>query len=158
MELWIDNRSGVPIYDQITCQLREKILSGELTEDTMLPSIRSLAKDLHISVITTKRAYEELEREGLIYTVAGKGCYVGSRNPEMVREADLRQMEEHLLAVRKLAETLDMDAAAVMALYKELSELAETNEGEEHIYLWKTPLRSRDCGKHTEILRWIFRR
>lgn len=123
MELWIDNRSGVPIYDQITCQLREKIVSGELTEDTMLPSIRSLAKDLHISVITTKRAYEELEREGLIYTVAGKGCYVGSRNPELVREETLRQMEEHLLAVHKLAETLGLETDEVLSLYKELTEL-----------------------------------
>lgn len=123
MELWIDNRSGVPIYDQITCQLREKIVSGELTEDTMLPSIRSLAKDLHISVITTKRAYEELEREGLIYTVAGKGCYVGSRNPELVREETLRQMEDHLLAVHKLAETLEMGTDEVIALYNELTEI-----------------------------------
>lgn len=123
MELWIDNRSGVPIYDQITCQLREKIVAGELTEDTMLPSIRSLAKDLHISVITTKRAYEELEREGLIYTVAGKGCYVGSRNPELVREETLRQMEEHLLAVHKLAETLGLGTNEVASLYKELTEL-----------------------------------
>lgn len=123
MELWIDNRSGVPIYDQITCQLREKIVSGELTEDTMLPSIRSLAKDLHISVITTKRAYEELEREGLIYTVAGKGCYVGSRNPELVREETLRQMEEHLLAVHKLAETLGLGTDEILSLYKELTEI-----------------------------------
>lgn len=123
MELWIDNRSGVPIYDQITCQLREKIVSGELTEDTMLPSIRSLAKDLHISVITTKRAYEELEREGLIYTVAGKGCYVGSRNPELVREETLRQMEDHLLAVHKLAETLEMGTDEVITLYNELTEI-----------------------------------
>ena len=69
MQIWIDNRSGVPIYDQICTQLREKILSGTLAEDTMLPSIRSLAKDLHISVITTKRAYEELERDGFLESV-----------------------------------------------------------------------------------------
>lgn len=89
----------------------------------MLPSIRSLAKDLHISVITTKRAYEELEREGLLYTVAGKGCYVGSRNPEMVREETMRQLEEHLLAVHKLAEELAMQPEEVIALYKELTEI-----------------------------------
>ena len=125
MQIWIDNRSGVPIYDQICSQLREKILSGELAEDTMLPSIRSLAKDLHISVITTKRAYEELEKEGLVYTVAGKGCYVGGRNPDRIREEGLRQMEEHLNAVRKLAAELGLDREEVFAMYDTLTEMDE---------------------------------
>lgn len=125
MQIWIDNRSGVPIYDQICSQLREKILSGELAEDTMLPSIRSLAKDLHISVITTKRAYEELEKEGLVYTVAGKGCYVGGRNPDRIREEGLRQMEEHLNAVRKLAAELGLDREEVFAVYDTLAEMDE---------------------------------
>ena len=125
MQIWIDNRSGVPIYDQICSQLREKILSGELAEDTMLPSIRSLAKDLHISVITTKRAYEELEKEGLVYTVAGKGCYVGGRNPDRIREEGLRQMEEHLNAVRKLAAELGLDREDVFAMYDTLAEMDE---------------------------------
>lgn len=125
MQIWIDNRSGVPIYDQICSQLREKILSGELAEDTMLPSIRSLAKDLHISVITTKRAYEELEKEGLVYTVAGKGCYVGGRNPVRIREEGLRQMEEHLNAVRKLAAELGLDREEVFAVYDTLAEMDE---------------------------------
>ncbi len=125
MQIWIDNRSGVPIYDQICSQLREKILSGELAEDTMLPSIRSLAKDLHISVITTKRAYEELEKEGLVYTVAGKGCYVGGRNPDRIREEGLRQMEEHLNAVRKLAAELGLDREEVFAVYDTLTEMDE---------------------------------
>jgi len=125
MQIWIDNRSGVPIYDQICTQLREKILSGELPEDTMLPSIRSLAKDLHISVITTKRAYEELEKEGLVYTVAGKGCYVGGRNPDRIREEGLRQMEEHLTAVRKLAGELGLSREEVLAVYDTLAEMDE---------------------------------
>ena len=125
MQIWIDNRSGVPIYDQICSQLREKVLSGELAEDTMLPSIRSLAKDLHISVITTKRAYEELEKEGLVYTVAGKGCYVGGRNPDRIREEGLRQMEEHLNAVRKLAAELGLDREEVFAVYDTLAEMDE---------------------------------
>ena len=73
MNIFIDNRSGVAIYDQIWTQIRDQIVSGALAEDEALPSIRSLAKDLKISVITTKRAYEELEREGLIYTVPAKG-------------------------------------------------------------------------------------
>ncbi len=123
MEIWIDNRSGVPIYDQICAALREKILSGEMAEDTMLPSIRNLAKDLHISVITTKRAYEELEKEGLVYTVAGKGCYVGGRNPERVREESLRQLEEHLTAAAKLAEELGMTRDEIFALYDMLVKL-----------------------------------
>ena len=125
MQIRIDNRSGVPIYDQICSQLREKVLSGELAEDTMLPSIRSLAKDLHISVITTKRAYEELEKEGLVYTVAGKGCYVGGRNPDRIREEGLRQMEEHLNAVRKLAVELGLDREEVFAVYDTLAEMDE---------------------------------
>ena len=125
MQIWIDNRSGMPIYDQICTQLREKILSGELAEDTMLPSIRSLAKDLHISVITTKRAYEELEKEGLVYTVAGKGCYVGGRNPDRIREEGLRQMEEHLNAVHKLAAELGLDREEVFAMYDTLAEMDE---------------------------------
>ena len=125
MQIWIDNRSGVPIYDQICTQFREKILSGELPEDSMLPSIRVLAKDLHISVITTKRAYEELEREGLVYTVAGKGCYVGGRNPDRIREEGLRQMEEHLSAVRKLADELGMTREEVLAVYDTLAEMDE---------------------------------
>ncbi len=123
MEIWIDNRSGVPIYDQICASLREKILSGELAEDTMLPSIRNLAKDLHISVITTKRAYEELEKEGLVYTIAGKGCYVGGRNPERIREESLRQLEEHLTQASKLAAELSMSRDEVFALYDMLTEI-----------------------------------
>lgn len=125
MEIWIDNRSGVPIYDQICTRLRELILSGELVEDAMLPSIRALARDLHISVITTKRAYEELEREGLIYTVAGKGSYVSGKDPERMHEEDLRQLEEHLTAIRELATRLGMDKAAILALYDELEQIEE---------------------------------
>ncbi len=123
MEIWIDNRSGVPIYDQICTALREKILSGELAEDAMLPSIRNLAKDLHISVITTKRAYEELEKEGLVYTVAGKGCYVGKRHPALVREESLRQLEEHLTEAARLAGELSMRREEVLALYDMLAEM-----------------------------------
>ena len=96
MEIYISNTSGVPIYAQITEQIRAKILSGELKEGEMLPSIRLLAKDLRISVITTKRAYEELEREGFLYTLPGKGSFVAAQNPEIHREEALRQVEQHL--------------------------------------------------------------
>ena len=96
MQLSIDNRSDQPIYEQIAVQIKAQIISGALAEDTLLPSIRSLAKDLRISVITTKRAYEELEREGFIYTVAAKGSFVARRNLELLREENLRQIEAHL--------------------------------------------------------------
>jgi GntR family transcriptional regulator len=81
----IDNKSGAPIYDQIYSQIKSQIISGALREDEMLPSIRALAKDLRISFITTKRAYEELEKDGFIYTVPAKGCYVAPKNVELLR-------------------------------------------------------------------------
>ena len=85
MNILINNTNGTPIYDQIYSQIKAQIINGSLKEDEMLPSIRSLAKDLHISFITTKRAYEELERDGFIYTVPGKGCFVAKRNRELLR-------------------------------------------------------------------------
>ena len=93
MELIIRNNSGQPIYDQISGQIKAQILSGALSPGDALPSIRGLAKDLKISVITTKRAYEELEREGFLTTVPGKGCFVAPQNPELVREDTLRRAE-----------------------------------------------------------------
>lgn len=103
MRLFIDNRSGVPIYDQIYTQIKSQIISGELEEDAPLPSIRNLAKDLRISVITTKRTYEELERSGFIYTVAGKGCFVADKNIDAVRESVMAEIEKHLEEALKLA-------------------------------------------------------
>lgn len=105
MQILIDNRSGVPIYEQIYSQIKSQIISGSVREDDALPSIRSLAKDLRISVITTKRAYDELEREGFVYTVAGKGCFVAPKNVELLRENNLRQIEEHLQSALQLAKS-----------------------------------------------------
>lgn len=96
MDIIISNSGGTPIYDQITRQVKDLILRGELREGEVLPSMRLLAKELRISVITTKRAYEELEREGFITTMPGKGCFVAPRNLELVREDALRRAEEHL--------------------------------------------------------------
>ena len=96
MDIIIRNTGETPIYDQITRQVKTLILTGALCEGEALPSMRALAKDLRISVITTKRAYEELEREGFITTVPGKGCFVAPRNLELVRENALRQVEEYL--------------------------------------------------------------
>ena len=103
MTIIIDNKSGVPIYDQIYSQIKAQIIGDALRQDEALPSIRSLAKDLRISVITTKRAYEELEREGFIYTVAAKGSFVARRNLELLREENLRQIEAHLREALALA-------------------------------------------------------
>lgn len=103
MQLYIDNRSGVPIYDQIYTQIKEAILSAQVAEGEVLPSIRALAKDLRISVITTKRAYDELEKEGFIYTLPGKGCFVAERSAELLREENLRKIESHMQEVRRLA-------------------------------------------------------
>ena len=96
MEFYISNSSGIPIYAQITEQIRAKILTGELQEGDALPSIRALAKELRISVITTKRAYEDLEQTGFINTLPGKGSFVAAQNPELRREEALRRVEEHL--------------------------------------------------------------
>ena len=103
MLILIDNKSGTPIYDQIFTQIKGYILSGELQADEPLPSIRGLAKDLRISVITTKRAYDELEREGFLYTVPAKGSFVAPKNLELLREERLRRIEEHLRQISLLA-------------------------------------------------------
>lgn len=103
MQLYIDNRSGAPIYDQIYSQIKDAILSGQVTEGEALPSIRALAKDLRISVITTKRAYDELESEGFIYTLPGKGCFVAVRSTELLREENLKKIEGHMQEIRRLA-------------------------------------------------------
>ena len=96
MDIILSNSSGKPIYEQITDQIKEQIMTGTLAAGDALPSMRLLAKELRISVITTKRAYEELEREGFLTTVPGKGCFVAPRDLELVREDCLRRMEEQL--------------------------------------------------------------
>lgn len=103
MNILIDNKSGAPIYDQIYTQIKNQILSGSLQENEMLPSIRGLAKDLRISFITTKRAYEELEKDGFLYTLPGKGCYVAPKNVELLREENLKKIEGLLEQVAQLA-------------------------------------------------------
>lgn len=103
MVVLIDNKSGAPIYDQIYTQIKNQIISGVLSEDELLPSIRNLAKDLRISFITTKRAYEELEKDGFLYTVPGKGCFVAQKNVELLREENLKKIEGHIDEVIRLA-------------------------------------------------------
>lgn len=94
MDIIISNASGKPIYEQIVTQIKGMIVSGTLVQGEALPSMRLLARDLRISLITTKRAYEELERDGFIETVPGKGSFVARRNMEIIREERLRRVEE----------------------------------------------------------------
>ena len=96
MDIILSNSSGKPIYEQITDQIKEQIMTGTLAAGDALPSMRLLAKELRISVITTKRAYEELEREGFLDNVPGKGCFVAPQNRELLRETQLRRVEEKL--------------------------------------------------------------
>ena len=96
MDIIIQNTSGKPIYEQITAQIKNQILSGALQAGDALPSMRLLAKELRISVITTKRAYEELERDGFIETVTGKGSFVAAQNAALLREEALRRTEQAL--------------------------------------------------------------
>ena len=103
MDIIISNSAGTPIYEQICAQIKGKIISGELKEGDALPSMRLLAKELRISVITTKRAYEELERDGFLVTYAGKGSFVAGKNLDLIREEHLRQIEELFCRAKELA-------------------------------------------------------
>lgn len=118
MNLFIDNKSGAPIYDQIYSQIKNQIISGTLQEDEALPSIRGLARDLRISVITTKRAYDELEREGFIYTVAGKGCFVAPKNVELLREENLKKIEDYMQKILKLAASCNLGQEELLEMFK----------------------------------------
>ena len=116
MHILIDNKSGAPIYDQIYSQIKCQIISGALREDDMLPSIRGLAKDLRISFITTKRAYEELEKDSFIYTLPGKGCYVAPKNVELLREENLKKIEEHIDKIVRLAATCNLSKKDIIEM------------------------------------------
>ena len=105
MDILISNASDKPIYEQIIIQIKNLILSGKLLEGEALPSMRLLARELRISVITTKRAYEELEREGFIETVMGKGSFVARKNMELIQEERLRQAEECLQKAVEIAQS-----------------------------------------------------
>ena len=108
LHIVISNQSGKPIYEQIVEQVKALIISGELKEGDALPSMRLLAKELRISVITTKRAYEELEREGFLYSQTGKGSFVAEKNTEFLKEEQLRKVEEHLQQAVKAAQLCGM--------------------------------------------------
>lgn len=116
MNILIDNKSGAPIYEQIYSQIKAQIISGALEENELLPSIRGLAKDLRISFITTKRAYEELEKDGFIYTLPAKGCYVAPKNVELIREENLKKIEAHIEEISRLAATCGLTREDVIEM------------------------------------------
>lgn len=124
MDIIISNSSRKPIYDQISAQIKEMILTGTLKTGDALPSMRLLAKELRISVITTKRAYEELERDGFIVTMTGKGSFVAQKNTERIREEYLKKIEAHMKEIIGLSGTCDLsveDLQEMLAfLYEEL--------------------------------------
>ena len=118
MKIYIDNKSGAPIYDQIYSQIKNQIISGELHEDEALPSIRNLAKDLRISGITTKRAYDELEKEGFIYTLPAKGCFVAPKNLDLIREENLKAIETHMQKIIQLATLCNLSKEELVEMFR----------------------------------------
>lgn len=122
MKIFISNQSKETIYNQIKDQIKDKILSGKLKEGDALPSMRQLAKDLHISVITTKRAYAELEKAGLIYSIVGKGSFVAEQHPEMIKEKKLMVIEDKLIEVIVNSKELGLSLHDIQQLLKTLYE------------------------------------
>lgn len=118
MNIIISNSSQDPIYQQIVNQVRNMIVEGRLMPGDALPSIRNLAKELQISIITTKRAYEELERDGLIETVGGKGSYVSGQNKELIKEKRLKMVEEKLLEAVEEGRLLGIDIEELVEMVR----------------------------------------
>ena len=118
VHIFIDNKSGAPIYDQIYTQIKNQIISGELEENQPLPSIRNLAKDLRVSVITTKRAYDELEREGFIYTLPAKGCFIAPKNVELLKEETLKKIEQHIQEIMQLGAVCNLTKEELLEMVR----------------------------------------
>jgi GntR family transcriptional regulator len=118
LDIIISNASNQPIYEQIYSQIKNNIISGKLSEGDLLPSIRVLAKDLRISVITTKRAYDELEKDGYIYTVPAKGCFVAKRNIELIREEHLKKIEDYLQEISKLSSACNISNDELIEMFR----------------------------------------
>ena len=118
MNIVIRNTGDMPIYEQIVVQIKQAIVAGELTEGEALPSMRLLAKELRISLITTKRAYEELEREGFIVTMTGRGSFVAAKNLDILREEQRRRLEAHPADAVDAARAAGVDADELCALIR----------------------------------------
>lgn len=122
MNLIISNNSDIPIYEQIKREMKRAINSNELESAEVLPSVRNLAKDLRISILTVKKAYDELESEGYIKTVQGKGSFVISRNQNLVKEEQIKIIEEHLEEIVKIAKITDINKEEIIELINYLYE------------------------------------
>lgn len=122
MKLFISEHSNAAIYEQIVSQIKDAILERELLPEEALPSIRGLAKDLQISVITTKRAYEELEKEGLIYSVPGKGFFVSNKKTEMLKEKKMQELEKHMSALIAECKQAELTKRDILDLFELLYE------------------------------------
>ncbi len=127
MRIIISNTAGVPIYEQIKEQIKGAILSGEIQENELLPSLRQLARDLKISVLTTTRAYTELEQEGFVTNVQGKGCYVMGRGSELIREQLLRDIEDNLTIAIRSARRAEISENELIDMLKILMEGEEND-------------------------------
>lgn len=122
MNITISNASGKPIYEQILEQIKAMVLTGELKEGDALPSMRLLAKELRISVITTKRAYEELEREGFLVSYPGKGSFIAAQNPELLKEHKRKEIEEHLVRAAETARLCGVSEEELVEILRMLYE------------------------------------
>ena len=127
MNIIISNSSQEPIYEQIVKQIKSNIVKGELGEGEMLPSIRGLAQELQISVITTKRAYEELEHEGFVETVPGKGSFVSTQNKELIKEKKLKMMEEKIIEVIEESRDLNIPLEDLIEMLRFIYEEEKQN-------------------------------
>lgn len=122
MKIIVTQASTLPIYEQILNQIRDQVVSGELREEEALPSIRALARELQVSVITTKRAYEELEKEGVIVSIPGKGFYVCKQNNDFLKEKQRRYLEERFLELIRESKNAGMDLDEILSMIEILYE------------------------------------
>ncbi len=125
MKIIISNDSGLPIYEQIKNQIKAQIVAGDLKADEGLPGMRTLASDLKVSVITTKRAYNDLEQEGYIYSMPGKGSFVKKLNEEVVRENALAEIEKYLTDAMTVAKAAGIDIDELQEILKTLDEVGD---------------------------------
>lgn len=125
MKIIISNDSGLPIYEQIKNQIKAQIVAGELKADEDLPGMRTLASDLKVSVITTKRAYNDLEQEGYIYSMPGKGSFVKKLNEEVVRENALSEIEKYFTDAMTVAKAVGIEIEELQEILKTLDEVGE---------------------------------
>ena len=122
MNIIISNSSSTPIYEQIEIAIKQAIFSNELKEEEMLPSVRSLANDLKISFLTVKKAYDELEKEGFIKTIPGKGSYIAPKNLNLMKEEKLKEIQNHIEEISKIAKISDITEDEIIELFKMIFE------------------------------------